>query len=156
MTFSAGAGLFTLTAKADRIEVRADRADVLDFKTGTPPSPKQVDEGLAPQLTLTAAILHAGGFTDVGPITPGDLLYVRVSGTRKPGEEMYRATAGESLIMAQEALAGLKKKIAEFDDPANGYLSWAMPQFIGRHGGDYDHLARLWEWRVMAEDEEFE
>jgi len=69
---------------------------------------------------------------------------------------MVRAKAGESATIAQEALAGLKRRIECFDDPATPYLSWAMPQFMGRHGGDYDHLARLWEWRAIAEDEDFE
>jgi hypothetical protein len=27
-----------------------------------------------------------------------------------------------------------------------------MPQFIARYGGDYDHLARLWEWYVLGEE----
>jgi len=31
-----------------------------------------------------------------------------------------------------------------------------MPQFIGRFGGDYDHLARLWEWGVIGGDGEAE
>ena len=35
-------------------------------------------------------------------------------------------------------------------DPATPYLSWAAPQFMGRYGGDYDHLARLWEWGVIG------
>ena len=26
-----------------------------------------------------------------------------------------------------------------------------MPQFRTRFGGDYDHLARLWEWFVVGE-----
>ena len=78
---------FTLTAKADRIEARGGVADILDFKTGAAPSAKQVSSGLAPQLTLTAAILAAGGFTTLGRMTPGELVYVRVNGGRTPGRE---------------------------------------------------------------------
>jgi ATP-dependent helicase/nuclease subunit B len=155
LTFAAGMGLFTVTAKADRIELRTDRADIIDFKTGTPPSIKQVEEGLAPQLTLTAAILAAGGFAEAGPMRPGELLYVRVSGTRKPAEELVRAGEAESARMAEEALDGLKRRVERFDDLRTPYVSWAMPQFIGRHGGDYDHLARVWEWRAIAEDEDY-
>ena len=64
MAFEAPGGPFTVTAKADRIELRGRVADVLDFKTGSAPSAKQVQRGLSPQLTLTAAILQAGGFAD--------------------------------------------------------------------------------------------
>jgi ATP-dependent helicase/nuclease subunit B len=154
LTFAAGAGVFTVTAKADRIEVRERGADIIDFKTGLPPSDKQVRAGLAPQLTLTAAILQAGGFAEAGVIAPGDLVYVRVSGGRKPGEEIVRAAAAESLILAGAALEGLKARIERFDDPATPYVSWAAPQFIGKYAGDYDHLARLWEWHVIGEGEE--
>jgi ATP-dependent helicase/nuclease subunit B len=152
LTFETPAGPFTLTARADRIEARGAAADILDFKTGAAPSQKQVDAGLAPQLTLTAAILAAGGFVDLGPVTPGELLYVRVSGGRKPGEELARG-AGDAAAMAAAALAGLKRRVAKFDDPAEPYLSWAAPQFM-TSAGDYDHLARVWEWHVIGEAED--
>src|SRR6202012_1424065 len=61
-SFATGGRGFTLTAKADRIEVRGDVADILDFKTGQAPSRPQVESGFSPQLTLTAAILQHGGF----------------------------------------------------------------------------------------------
>ena len=146
-------GDFTLTARADRIEWRVDRADVLDFKTGAPPSPKQVESGLSPQLTLTAALLHLGGFADLGPIRPGQLVYVRILGAREGGREEVRAEAGESLDMALTALDGLRRRIDLFDDPATPYVSWAAPQFISQFVGDYDHLARLWEWHVIGDEE---
>jgi ATP-dependent helicase/nuclease subunit B len=150
LAFEAPAGRFTVSARADRIEARAHLADIIDFKTGLPPSAKMVRAGLAPQLTLTGAILAEGGFAELGRLTPGELLYVRVSGGRIPGREEGR-DEGEASRLADEALAGLKRRVAHFDDPATGYISWAIPQFIGRYGGDYDHLARLWEWHVVGE-----
>jgi len=155
-SFDGRAGPFTVTARADRIEVRGALADVLDFKTGVAPSPKMVRVGLSPQLTLTGAILAGGGFADLGPLTPGGLLYVRVNGGRTPGREEARDD-GDAAGLAREALRRLREKVAEFDqvdefdDPVAGYLSWAAPQFIGLQGGDYDHLARLWEWYVVGE-----
>src|ERR1019366_8245652 len=135
------------------IEWRADRADVLASKTGAPPSPKQVESGLSPQLTLTAALLHLGGFADLGPIRPGQLVYVRILGAREGGREEVRAEAGESLDMALTALDGLRRRIDLFDNPTTPYVSWAPPQFISQFVGDYDHLARLWEWHVIGDEE---
>ena len=47
----------------------SSRADgsfaILDYKTGQPPTGKQVRMGLSPQLTLEAAILREGGFEDI-------------------------------------------------------------------------------------------
>jgi ATP-dependent helicase/nuclease subunit B len=144
---------FTVTARADRLEARAGRADIIDFKTGLPPSRKQVEQGLAPQLTLTAAIIARGGFSEVGVIAPGELAYVRLNGGREAGREMVVAEAAESPAWAEAALANLRRRIAYFSDPATPYLSWALPQFINERGGDYDHLARLWEWHVIGEAE---
>ncbi len=153
-SFDAPAGQFTVTAKADRIELRGRVADVLDFKTGQAPSAKQVQSGLSPQLTLTAAILRNGGFAEVGPVEPGELTYVRVSGGRIPGREETRAWPGESADLAERALDGLMRRVAAFDEESTPYIAWAAPQFIGRYGGDYDHLGRLWEWGVIGGDDE--
>ena len=72
LTFPASGGLFTLTAKADRIEARGAVADILDFKTGQAPTARQVEAGLSPQLTLTAAVHgRRGACTDMGRLTPG-------------------------------------------------------------------------------------
>lgn len=150
--FEAARGHFTVTARADRIESRGDRADVLDFKTGQPPSAKQVRAGFAPQLALTGAILAAGGFAELGPRHPGDLVYVRVTGGRIPGLEI-QPDPKNSTALAVAALEGLRRRVDIFDDEATPYESWAAPQFIGRYGGDYDHLARLWEWHVVGESE---
>ena len=152
-SFSAPGGDFKVTAKADRIEFRGESADVLDFKTGAPPSKKQVDSGLSPQLTLTAAILRHGGFPEIGRTEAGELIYVRVSGGRVPGLEIVRGSGAESPDLAEHALAGLKTRVAAFDDPSKPYLAWAMPQFINQYAGDYDHLSRLWEWHVIGEGE---
>jgi ATP-dependent helicase/nuclease subunit B len=152
--FDSPGGPFRLTAKADRIELRGAFADVLDFKTGTPPTTKQVESGLAPQLTLTAAIVARGGFEDVGAATPGQLAYIRVSGGRIPGREEERARPPASTDLAERAFQGLQRRVEAFDRRETPYLSWATPQFMGKWGGEYDHLARVWEWGVIGDDED--
>lgn len=149
-SFQAPFGTFTITAKADRLEIRDGRADILDFKTGRAPSPRQVETHLAPQLTLTAAILGAGGFESAGTVAPGDLVYVRVTGGRTPGE-VTTPCRGDEARLADEALAGLARWVARFDQQETPYRSWERAQFVGQ-GGDYDHLARTWEWRVIGEE----
>jgi ATP-dependent helicase/nuclease subunit B len=143
---------FTVSAKADRIEVREGSADVLDFKTGRAPSQKQVDTHLAPQLTLTAAILQGGGFADAKGVEPGELVYVQVSGGRKVGDIAVRGGPGESLMLAADALARLERRAGAFFNADVPYISRAIPQFVGE-SGDYDHLARLWEWSTVGGEE---
>ena len=142
-----------MTARADRLEVRDDRIDILDFKTGMPPSTKQVIAGFYPQLTLTAAIIKHGGFAGIGGKDIGDLVYVRVSPDAtsvKPVRDKDGATSDD---LAEAALASLKHRLAGYAEADKGYLSWTAPQFLKTRGGDYDQLARLYEWHVLGDDD---
>ncbi len=155
-TIQAPAGPFKVTARADRIEVTADgHGHILDYKTGKAPSKKEVQTGFSPQLTLTAAILEAGGFPDLGPLKPGDLTYLEITGRRPAGKVETRAAAGdESAEAAARALEGLHKLVGRFDDPAQPYLSRVAPQFVKARMSDYDHLARVFEWSTSGEEGE--
>jgi len=165
MTFGAPFGPFTLTARADRIELDAEGAAVIDFKTGEPPKAPQVAAGFAPQLTLTGAILAAGGFASVPPTPASELLYVKVNGRRSRktrevgGETVDVGKPGRNQPLAAAELAGrelarLVDGVAAFDDEARPYVSWAAPQYMGNFGGNYDHLARVWEWHVVGGEDE--
>jgi len=138
---------FVLTAKADRIEITPEGlGHVLDFKTGGAPSARQIDTGFSPQLTLTMAILTAGGFAGLKAYA-GDLTYLRVTGRKPPGEEIVRKTAGEkSDEAAAKAYEGVQALLGLYQDPERGYLSRTAPQFVKLYAGDYDHLARHFEW----------
>jgi ATP-dependent helicase/nuclease subunit B len=152
MSLGAG-GAFILTARADRIEARDGAADILDFKTGAAPTRSQVEAFFAPQLTLTAAILAAGGFAEIGTRTPGELAYVRVRGGRIPGQ-VLPVDSGDAPALAADALQKLEQMVEAYGQASRPYWSWTAPQFMGRFGGDYDHLARLWEWAVVGVDGE--
>ena len=144
---------FTLSARADRIEIVHGQAHILDFKTGRAPSPKEIETGFSPQLTLTAAILAGGGFAGV-TVGPGELVYVRVTGREPAGEVYVRGAAGgESAVMAAQARAGLEALIARYDDAGQPYRSRTAPRFVRAYAGDYDHLARVREWSAGDEDD---
>jgi ATP-dependent helicase/nuclease subunit B len=154
--FDAPGGRFTVTAKADRLELTPDgHVHVLDFKTGPEPSDKMVKAGFSPQLTLTAAIISRGGFEALGPRPPGDLVYVRITGRSPAGKEVISLASGaESLDGAETAFAGLQDLIARYDDPAQPYVSRTAPQFVKTYASDYDHLARVYEWSTSGEGDD--
>ena len=149
-----GVRTITITARADRIEVTADgRGHVLDFKTGGAPTDKQINTGFSPQLTLTAAIVRAGGFRDFRA-EPGDLTYLRVTGRKPPGEVITRKASGsESEEATDKALAGVVELLTLYEDPQRGYPSKVAPQFVKEYPGDYDHLARVFEWSTGGDGE---
>jgi ATP-dependent helicase/nuclease subunit B len=148
---------FYLSARADRIERRADGTfAILDYKTGQPPTGKQVRMGLSPQLTLEAAILREGGFKDIDAgSSVGGLAYVRLSGNNPPGEERPLVLKiknedpqrpDEAADYAREQLEALIRRFENEDEP---YRSLVLSMWASRYGS-YDDLARIKEWSAAG------
>jgi len=158
LKFPIGKREFTLSAIADRIERRTDGSyAILDYKTGSPRTEKQVRTGLAPQLTLEAAILRGGGFKPIAPGSVSEIAYVTLKGGEpagKPNDIAFKEVTPDS--QADHALARLKELAARFEDAATPYLSLVHPMWLGRRYGDYDHLARVKEWSATGGGEEGE
>lgn len=151
--FTTDRGDFILTAKADRLEVGPGPIGrILDYKTGAPPSTDMVTSGFSPQLTLTGAILSAGGFPGLAPLRPEELSYVRLTGRRPAGEIRSalpdRHNPEEA---AAAALEGLIRRIRDFDDPERAYISRTAPSRVKLYDSDYDHLARVREWSSIGD-----
>jgi ATP-dependent helicase/nuclease subunit B len=151
LTFESLAGPFTLTARADRIDMNQTGAlEIIDFKTGRIPGKKEVEVGFAPQLPLEAAIAAHGGFADAPSHESEDLLYVRISGGREPGMEASAVGKTEAIELAETALSRLQDWVAKFDDPARTYPSQPRAKYTHDYG-EYDHLARRKEWASAPE-----
>jgi ATP-dependent helicase/nuclease subunit B len=143
--------IFRLSATADRLELLADGGVVLlDFKTGTPPSSREILAGFAPQLTLEAAMAKRGAFAAL-PQFNGiiDALYVKLL----KGDRLEEIAVGdaEHLIdrLVDEHFAGLQVLLNEFSDPATAYIARPYPQFAARFD-QYAHLARVKEWSATG------
>jgi ATP-dependent helicase/nuclease subunit B len=153
-----GGRTFILSARADRIERRSDRTfAILDYKTGQPPTGKQVRMGLSPQLTLEAAILREGGFEAIpAGSSVSELVYVRLSGNNPPGEqrllELKRDRNEEALFpddAAIEARNKMEALILKFEDETTPYTSLNLSMWSNRYGS-YDDLARIKEWSAAG------
>jgi ATP-dependent helicase/nuclease subunit B len=149
-------GPFRLTGRADRIERHADGTlSILDYKTGSPPTQKDVDAGLAPQLLLEAAIAAECGFgADLAGVT-AELIYWHLSGGLDAGRAMplfrkNRADIPGAVLDAKERLGDL---IDSFDAPDRAYLSRPHPGLAPRFS-DYAQLARVAEWSAAADADE--
>ncbi len=155
LTFKAPAGLFTLRARADRIDFGDAGLIITDYKTGMAPSDKKVLSGAAPQLPLEAAIAQAAGdengFANLanGARVTG-LRYVRATGAEPPGEARLVKTDDVSAL-ADEALRGLQGLVAAFDDEATPYKAVRRADFSYDYD-DYAHLARVAEWAGHSDD----
>jgi ATP-dependent helicase/nuclease subunit B len=157
LKFAVGKRAFTLSAIADRIEQRQDGSyAILDYKTGAARTEKQVRTGLAPQLTLEAAILRGGGFNTIAAGSVSEIAYVTLKGGEpagKPNEINFKDGTPDS--QADHALGKLKALAAKFENEAEPYRSLVHPMWK-THYGDYDHLARVKEWSATGGGDEGE
>ena len=87
---SVGGRDFTLSARADRIDLHNDgSAVILDYKTGEAPTLPQAISGLAPQLPLEAAIVRAGGFKQIAQdVHISGIVVMRITGGNPAGETL--------------------------------------------------------------------
>jgi ATP-dependent helicase/nuclease subunit B len=149
---SLGEKNFTLRGIADRIERLADGSyAILDYKTGRIPGHDEVKTGLAPQLTLEAAMLRRGGFPDISRNAAiAELGYVALKGGDPAGEprivNFKGSTPDTEADRAYEQLVRLAEAFANPDQP---YASLVHPMWKTRYG-DYDHLARVKEWSLTG------
>ncbi|MEA1938180.1 MAG: PD-(D/E)XK nuclease family protein, partial [Pseudomonadota bacterium] len=147
MSIDAPAGQFVLTAIADRIDQTVDGLEIIDYKTGAPPTEPQMRDSRAPQLPLEALIARFGGFDDIDASKVARLTHWRLTGVGEVGKEKTVTRDMKTLI--DETEAGLAGLVARFDDPATAYA----PEPTGKmRFNDYAQLSRLAEWTVPGED----
>jgi len=141
-----------LYGKVDRIDRLADGGlAIVDYKTGKPPSRKQVEAGFALQLGLLGLIAEKGGFRDVtGPAAA----YEYWSLARERGQFGHvMSPVGAKGIAAEDFVAHAAHHLTEAiehwlmgDAPFTAKLH---PEFAPY--GDYDQLMRLEEWYGRAD-----
>jgi len=151
----------TLYGTADRIDTLADGGiAIVDYKTGKPPSARQVKEGYALQLGLLGVIAERGGFADLGGPRQAAAFEYWSTAKGRSGEFGYRISpvkeGGSDKAVATEALtthaAGkfieAAGKWLTGDEPFVAQLNPDLPSY-----GDYDQLMRLEEWYGRGDGE---
>ncbi len=152
MILDAPGGPFEITAIADRIDILADGSlAVIDYKTGAPPTEKEVKAGFAPQLPLEAAIAETGGFGGIPAKAVSSLAYWRLHGGEPAGKTIE--LQADPRALATDAVEGLRNLVARFDLEDTPYRSRPSPSAAPRFS-DYEHLARVKEWSAGGDEEE--
>ena len=140
---------FTLQATADRIDRMVDGTYVImDYKTGAPPSKKDVKTGKAPQMPLEAMILAEGGFAAIGAGPVSELQYWRLSGGSPAGK--ITPVDEDVAAIVDDIRDGLVTLIGGFMQPETPYLPTPRSALKMRFN-DYDHLSRKAEWSAGGE-----
>jgi len=157
-----------------RIKGRADRIDrlsdgslaIVDYKTGGPPSKKQVTQGYALQLGLLGLIAGQGKFANerTGQVVTGTATrfeYWSLAKSKKEEGFGYRETpmkeeGARTGLMPDEYLpfhtGKLGAAIALFIKGRKPFLARENPDYKGYN--EYDQLMRLEEWLVRMNDKD--
>lgn len=132
---------FRLFGTPDRIDVLPDgRLHLIDYKTGSPPTPKQI-KSFAKQLHLAALLAAEGGFAALGPSEVAQITYVGLGGDGKETREDITPA------VLEQTRKGLDRLLLPYRTRGQGYAS-RRAVFTEHFGGDYDHLARYGEWEM--------
>lgn len=154
--FDAPGGPFTLTARADRIDITHSGIEITDYKTASSLDTlrREAKSGIAPQLLLEAVIARELGFPGVTlpPAGVEKLRYISASGGEPPGQ-VVTVDLDDVSAAADKIKAELAALVALFDDPETPYKAVRRPNFDYRYDA-YAHLARVAEWSGEAGGEE--
>ena len=142
----------TIEARADRIdEIEPGGWEIIDYKTGRVPSPKELEGLFAPQLLLEAAMAEHSGFEKIkGKARTVHLAYWQANGLGDGGA-VKEIKASDELVPKMMALVA--KMVAHFGNPATPYEALPWPEFVP-HFNDYAHLERVAEWSSSGGGEE--
>ena len=136
---------FTLSTRIDRLEKLADGYAIIDYKTGTIPTKKDREAGLANQLPLEALVVMNGELipspTCGGGLGRGCLEYWKLSGNA----EKCEITEVEANLA--EVQTRIENLIREYDNPQQAYTAQTDPSLIKY--SDYGHLTRRKEWELI-------
>lgn len=135
-----------IKARADRIEVDNNEIIIIDFKTGNLPSPKDLADGSAPQLTLEGLLALAGGFNfdnENNKFKDVKLKYISIHPYIEQVEELEILNSDE---LVNNAKLGLKKLLRHYLKP-NSYFTYYPSNHKNLFFDDYAHLARVKEWK---------
>ncbi|MFZ2997035.1 double-strand break repair protein AddB [Sphingobium sp.] len=143
----------TLMGKADRIDRLPDGTlGIIDYKTGKPPSARQVRAGFALQLGLLGVIAEHGGFDGIeGKRLAGGFEYWSLA---KKGDQFgYRESPVDPLGKRDKIVTAdfTMDVYAKFEQLAQDFLRGTAPfraeinPEVANYG-DYDQLMRLEEW----------
>lgn len=132
---------FTLTAKADRVDLDADGAFyIYDYKTGAPPSPAE-QRHYDKQLLLEVCIAERSGFGDLPPGAVADAVFISLAAGAK---EVKAPLTEEPPAKVWKEFISLMTTYAERD---TGYTA-RRAMHSKRDQSDYDQLARFGEWDI--------
>ncbi len=139
--------LASVHAKADRLDIPHSGDNhlmILDYKTGTLPSLKNVKAGIQLQLPMEAWLALQGGFDDLAP-DHTSIAYWQLQGSRKKPAQTLALTPDDTAVLMAESVAFVTAMLNGFLVAGASYTPYPAAAFpyTPNRPRDYDHLARV-------------
>ncbi len=146
---------FEIFARADRVDILKDGTiGIIDYKTGTVPSAKEIAAGYAPQLPLEALIAKHGGFENIPEHEVSELLFWRLKGDGEGCSEVSAIGKKDTIErLLEETLEGIKALTSAFNNEETPYEAQPFPSKAPKYS-DYLHLERVKEWSSTESGDE--
>ena len=148
---------FAITGQADRVDLLKDGTlEILDFKTGSPPSSASMKAFEAPQLPVEAMMALNGGLKNIPPADTSALTYIKIGLGPDAFKPSAFATAEGMSVMAaaEEVFRRVQAHIDYFLFHQTALPARLLPLKSQRFAGAYDHLARVDEWTAVDGEDE--
>lgn len=127
----------------DRLEIDSEgNVYILDYKTGTLPTLRDISHGFSPQLPLEALILKQETQISQANLVPVSLEYWNLKGGNEGGEIRSLKNVEELIDSTQD---GMEKMLTHFLLDLSSYPSCPWGESMIKNN-DYRHLSRLQEW----------
>lgn len=150
-TGSISYGNVRIHAKADRIEQTSNGCNIIDYKTGNPPSAKKALSGISPQMLTEALIVSENGFPDLTNTNINHIAFWRMQGfDRNQKLPIYKHTdENKSIIINFKK--NLFDLISLYNNENTPYLVEPIPEIASdNQNTDYQHLSRILEWKYYC------
>lgn len=126
-----------IIAIADEIVVNADGSvHIIDYKTGVPPTKKDVLSGIAPQLIVEGLILARGGFKGLPRVNPSQISFIKLSHS-----DPYLQEISMSQINFGDHYLGLQNLLKHYLSSPVRYYVLPHDDYIPKYD-QYRHLGR--------------
>ena len=137
---------FSITAKADRIDINDDEVKIIDYKTGQIPSLSSIKNGTSLQTTIESLIFKNNAFLELNKFKKNQAIeseFWKFNGSIKKDPKIHIAKVKtedlESIIpLCEEYLTDI---IKFFKDENREFIATAR-----NLNSNYDHLSRVSEW----------
>jgi len=132
-----------LTTKVDRVNLYLDGSfEIIDYKTGALPAPKDIKSGLEPQLAVEAIVLSKGKIKNCSGLKINQIKNLQYQNLKGRDQNDVKNLANvEDLILAADT--GVLKLLEIFNDKNLGYV--CCPNIDIYKEDDYWHLGRVGE-----------